>query len=248
MHMPEFKDQLEDNGFCVADNVLDKDTLRKLQAKYDRKALMRISSEGESESGIFSRLDYTDILIAKLLCWPKTVSILKSMGFSDPKLHSFYLSTKQPNAEGLSWHTDLFYDFEDSFPAELFLIYYLDSTNPENGCLRVIPGSHKWNHTKRHDFPEDNKHNQGEVDVPIKAGSLFIGDRRLLHSTHPNRTDSWRSCITISYAPCFDKLPEPIQALIAKNPCLPKEGELRALDKDLISLIPLYKGKASSIV
>jgi len=49
MHMPEFKDQLEDNGFCVADNVLDKDTLRKLQDKYDRKALMRIESEGESE-------------------------------------------------------------------------------------------------------------------------------------------------------------------------------------------------------
>ena len=75
-------------------------------------------------------------------------------------------------------------------------MYYLTDTSPENGCLRVIPGSH----LKRHPLHDQtspphtdelrtyaNPNNiafqraAGEIDVPVKAGDLVIGFGTLFH-------------------------------------------------------------------
>ena len=90
-------------------------------------------------------------------------------------------------------------------------------------------------------------------DVPVKAGDLFIGDRRILHATHPNVSNTWRTGLTIAYAPNFDKLSEPIQALIVKNQCLPPKGwwddeeATAAIDERLQKILPVYTGAATPI-
>src|SRR6266545_1450145 len=107
------------------------------------------------DSGALITADYHDPVIVQLLTWPKTLETLAALGFTDPRLHSFYVTTKPPKAGPLAWHSDLFYPYEQPEPAELFLIYYLQDTAPENGCLRVVPGSHLWSHDKRHEQPEN---------------------------------------------------------------------------------------------
>ena len=138
-------------------------------------------------------------------------------------------------------------------------MYYLSDTRPENGCLRVIPGSH-CNHNALHDLL-DAPHSEGltrgdnlsavefsdrpdEVDVPIKAGDLLVGDARLLHTTHANDTDQRRTLLTLWYQPDLKTLPERIQAqMVAKAQPIPEDWPDDARHK-VEALLARYDGTA----
>src|SRR5690606_33776151 len=125
-----------------------------------------------------------------------------------------YIISKPPHSPRLFWHYDWF-AWEDPrsyepIPPQVFLMYYLSDTTPMNGCLRVIPGSHR-EHNPLHDLidaPHSQTLAQGdhlnsvefsnrpdEMDVPIKAGDLLLGDARLLHASHANETDERRTLL-----------------------------------------------------
>ena len=92
----------------------------------------------------------------------------------------------------------------------MFVSYYLTDTSPENGCLKVIPGTH---HTRiplhdqlipaheqgarfiEEDHPIMFSDHPDEVDVCVKARSLVLADARVLHSAHRNLTDQRRTLI-----------------------------------------------------
>ncbi len=78
----------------------------------------------------------------------------------------------------------------------------LEDATPENGCLRVIPGSHR--RTRDHASVRDargftnrvsDEELKGErmVDVEMSCGDVLVFHDRLLHSSHPNRSgrDRW---------------------------------------------------------
>ena len=54
----------------------------------------------------------------------------------------------------------------------------------------------------------------GEVDVPVRAGDLVVGDARMFHATHANTTGEYRTVITIWFHPLFEDLQEPTQSWI----------------------------------
>ena len=84
----------------------------------------------------------------------------------------------------------------------------LDDARKDNGCLRVIPGSHLWGLVPHEQFQErigfdrripDNdvdalarKFNAKPVDVPIRAGQAIIFSDLLLHSSNANATGADR--------------------------------------------------------
>jgi len=89
----------------------------------------------------------------------------------------------------------------------------LDDTTPENGCLRVIPGSHKEKRLLAH-HQDDGDHlalNQAmdlseyreEDSVPIllKAGQVSFHDVYLAHGSHPNRSPNRRAGFVCRYMP-----------------------------------------------
>ena len=114
----------------------------------------------------------------------------------------------------LYWHQDFMKwnspEAATPWPTRIFLSYYLTDTYRENGCLRVIPGTHRKRH-QLHDILPDAHSPQIQaiddlshpafadysdaVDVPAKAGALIILDARLLHATWPNQTDQRRTLL-----------------------------------------------------
>jgi hypothetical protein len=227
--------------------------LHKLRKRFNPQALSDAPKENFGDAGAFVVADYHDPTMIALLTWPKSLGVLRRFGFLEPKLHNFYVSTKPPGAAALPWHSDLFYAYNYQAPAEIFLIYYLQDTSPANGCLRVVPGSHLWKQAKRRAQPEEAQLRPDEIDVPIVASSLFIGDRRILHATHANNSATWRTCLTIAYAPTFAQLAESIQALIVQNQCLPPSGWWKApdamgVDTALRAILPIYNGHAQPTI
>ncbi|MEC8595240.1 MAG: phytanoyl-CoA dioxygenase family protein [SAR324 cluster bacterium] len=63
------------------------------------------------------------------------------------EIHRVTSISKPPKSPALFWHQD-WWDWNEpsSFTyqmAQVFVMIYLKDTTPQNGCLRVIPGSNK---------------------------------------------------------------------------------------------------------
>ena len=96
------------------------------------------------------------------------------------------------------------------WPQIIFLNYYLTDTAIENGCLKVIPGTHLKRiplhdqlvpaHEQGARFIEEThpimfSNHPDVVNVPISARSLVLGDARILHSAGRNYTNERRTLI-----------------------------------------------------
>jgi phytanoyl-CoA hydroxylase len=80
-----------------------------------------------------------------------------------------------------------------------------DPATEENGCMQVIPGSHKRGalpHEEVHDdyaIPKEHYEAEKLVLVPMKPGSGLFFHSLLVHGTAPNTSASPRRAITMSY-------------------------------------------------
>ncbi len=261
----EAVEQLFRDGFCVFKNILSPEMLRELRT-VTADLLAEAGSKHHEQyryQGSNISVAYQHEVFARLFAWPQALAGLRQLGFAHPKWMSAYLLSKPPKAPPLYWHQDWWAWDEPcsagATPPQLFLMYYLTDTTRENGCLRVIPGTHRRRialhdllppaHAKEaYEAPLDSPLFQDHPDardITVKAGDLVIGDARVLHAAHANQTDQPRSCLTLWYFADFEALSEPIQAYMGrKEPLdLPNwwPGEAgRAMEP----LIPYYKGTA----
>ncbi len=259
------REQLLDEGFCIFENVLDDALLAELRNVTQE--LIATISDADAErykyQGTNVRVDYQHPVFARLFALPNALDAMRELGFAHPKFWSAYMLSKPPHGPPLYWHQDWWaWDEPVSLlpsPPQMFLMYYLTDTDRENGCLRVIPGSHR-RHVDLHDLlPEAHSEasynapldspafaqHPDEVDVKVKAGDLVLGDARVLHSAHQNRSDRHRTLLTLWYMPDFDALPDSIKAYVArKTPLQPPEWWAGDAGKAVEPLVPYYNGPA----
>ena len=225
-----------DRGFCVFENVLPPALVAELRAVTD--ALLDAVPASDQEkfryqgSNLAVTLDQP--VLARLVAWPASLQALASLGFPSPKYWSGYIISKPPHAPPLYWHQDWpFWDDPISAqpePAQLFLMYYLVDTRRENGCLRAIPESHRRRlpfhdqlpaaHTAATYAADPNSlsfaTHPAEVDVPVRAGDLLVGDARLLHAAHANHTAERRTLLTLWYFPRWERFSNSLKAGITR--------------------------------
>ena len=156
-----------------------------------------------------------DPIVERIIDQPQQLDVCRSIGLEDLRAHeSVILLSKPAFGPPLYWHQDYMNWNSPAaatpWPTRIFLSYYMTDTNRENGCLRVIPGTHR-RRIDLHDIlpnahePEiqaldDFSHpafldRDDAIDVPMRAGDLVIGDARLIHGAWPNQTDQRRTLI-----------------------------------------------------
>ena len=124
-----------------------------------------------------------------------------------PLAHHNCVMTKQPRfSSDTGWHQDVrYWSFER--PELVNLWVALGDETPENGCLRVIPGTHReaWDPSRfdaakflRADAPENADLLARATDVPLKAGDGLFFHARLFHAARRNRTETpkWSAVFT----------------------------------------------------
>ena len=123
----------------------------------------------------------------------------------------------KPGRDGsfVSWHQDSAYFGLD--PHELVTVWLaLTDSTPENGCVRVIPGSHlgkAYSHVETYDEKNllargqsiEEIDGSGVVDLVLKAGQFSCHHERIVHGSAANDTDSMRIGIGIFYFPAHVK-------------------------------------------
>jgi len=235
--------QFDRDGFYVFQNILEPELIRRL-TDYSLEALARWSVEhpeaakNNIATGSMVLIDWQTAqqydAVAELIAHPKMKTALVELGFAEPKFGHGKLISKPPKSPPLFWHEDgRFWNDPISYiprPIQCFLMYYLTDTVPENGCLRVIPGSHRNRHPL-HDVAQPEHGDElrmytdpgniqfrpaaGEIDVPVQAGDLVIGYGTIFHAAYANESDRRRTLLTMWYYPDFVDLPERTQATVA---------------------------------
>jgi phytanoyl-CoA hydroxylase len=146
-----------------------------------------------------------DDIFYKLGAHPNIVSIIEQIVGPDIKLFRNSLLLKPPevgSAKGM--HQDSpYWPIE---PMDLCSCWFaLDDATVENGCMGVIPASHKWGavphvHVTDDYVVDESYYNMDDMILaPVRAGGGLFFHSLLLHYTAPNRSDRWRRAIALSY-------------------------------------------------
>jgi hypothetical protein len=250
------REQLLEDGFCILDDALEPRFLCELRDWSDHLlSTTRLSPKWKYQgsdihiSGIRYRSKRSpelpaDEIVDRLIEYP--AGILKAVKLDDHRSGgTFQIISKPPNGPPLYWHQD-WARWDDPvsmspWPQQIFLNWYLCDTNIGNGCLRVIPKSHRQR-TDLHDhlvvphegggydIDEENEwmffDHPNAIDVPVKAGQLLIGDARLLHGTRGNASSSRRTVLLGWYYRKSNDIPDTWlgdvpQEILDRDPGLP---------------------------
>lgn len=228
--------QLFNDGVCVIEDILDNAMLSYIQTIANTKiaTLSTAHRKQQKSTGSMVANRYLPQLDT-LITWPQIWHALDHLGYSDSKFSRAYLISKPAYSPQLFWHQDFTAWRGESrayasISPQLFAMFYLVDTTPKNGCLRIIPGSHRQRHAlhnyigSAHSAASRNLEDptsplysfvEDELDITARAGDMILGDGRALHAAHANRTADERPLITIWYHPLFSQLGEATQRQIS---------------------------------
>ena len=88
----------------------------------------------------------------------------------------------------------------------------LNDFNEENGCTKVLPGSHNLKEKPTELFFQENA-----ININAKAGSVLYFNLRLWHTGGINTTNQWRHAIAIGVVRPYLKQKFDIPGTIKKN-------------------------------
>jgi ectoine hydroxylase-related dioxygenase (phytanoyl-CoA dioxygenase family) len=148
----------------------------------------------------------SQITAAHLPYWDGSVKCMQSMLFVKP-----------PEFQGQAWHQDEIYiPTRDRSLIGAWIA--IDDATQENGCLFVIPGSHRTGYL----YPQRNHGNPDEFDfapesygfdesaqvpVEVKAGAVVFFNGYLLHRSFRNRSQIYRRVLVNHYMNAWSLLP-----------------------------------------
>lgn len=140
---------------------------------------------------------------------PRTLGVVSALLGSGVKLYTDQLFFKPAHhGSEVPFHQDSSY-WPDWEPRLLTCWVAIDEATIANGCVRVIPGSHK-KQLPHHHFP-DSTQSEGlleseveverEVPVELAAGSAMFHHSLLIHRSFPNTSDRSRRGLATIYLP-----------------------------------------------
>jgi ectoine hydroxylase-related dioxygenase (phytanoyl-CoA dioxygenase family) len=124
----------------------------------------------------------------------------------------FFCKYPQTNNKFVAWHQDVTYWGLEP-PHALTAWYAIDESDVENGCMRVIPGSHRQgvvahgesnragNLLSINQEVEADVDDKQAVDLVLKAGQISIHHGHLIHGSNPNGSQRRRCGLTIRFCP-----------------------------------------------
>ncbi|PTX99680.1 phytanoyl-CoA dioxygenase [Verrucomicrobia bacterium LW23] len=201
-------DQYHELGYCVAQDLFAAEEIDEIEVFFDN-YWSHGGALGEGHRGL-SDLDKTKVQVramhphrfhpraAEWLMHPRVCDALEVLLGNPPLGAQTMYYYKPPGAKGQGMHQDNFYLL--ARPATCIAAWTaIDAADNDNGCLWVVPGSHKgdilcpeskterWmNYGDSHisKFPRETK--PVCVTVP-RGGTVFFGGN-LIHGSGPNRT------------------------------------------------------------
>lgn len=210
-HPADRAEYFEANGYLTDLTVLDPQRAAAVRADFD--ALEQREGRDHCQIGLQGRhLDQR--FIWELATHPTILDAIEALMGPDILVLSTHVFCKYPlqTEQFVAWHQDVTYWGLDP-PYALTAWYAIDDSDVENGCMRVIPGTHAQGvlaHGKASqpgNLLSINQEVETEidpaqaVDLELAAGQISIHHGHLIHGSNPNHSQRRRAGLTIRYCP-----------------------------------------------
>jgi phytanoyl-CoA hydroxylase len=138
---------------------------------------------------------------------PRLLAVLTRLMGEPPALFQDMALLKPPHiGREKPWHQDHAYF---NYPLETVIVgvwIALDEATTENGCMMVVPGSHRRGpvvHFKRRDWQICDTHvdNRGALAAPLQPGGCLLFHSLIHHGTPTNNSPQRRRAVQYHYRP-----------------------------------------------
>jgi chlorinating enzyme len=199
-------------GFVPAVDVLTPEEAIRCRARFD--ALEREVGPEATEVRILDR--HLDVeFVWRLATHPRVLDAVEAILGPDVLLLACNFFCKYPAEERgerfVAWHQDVTYWGLEP-PRAITAWIAIDDADEENGCMQVIPGSHRLGlleHGKsaragnllsiNQEVPGGLVDETRAVTLPLRAGQMSLHDGMLLHGSHPNRSARRRCGLAVRF-------------------------------------------------
>src|SRR5919199_1350558 len=200
-----------ENGYLHAHGVFSAAEVDEMRAAIDA-ILVRVAGTEHDENHVwkavaqqavlkgFHNVQYHDAAFTRMVAHPRLVEVLTQLIGPNVQLHHTKMLVKPPEQGApFPMHQDYPY-----FPHERHTVLaasvHLDDTDEENGCLHLIPGSHKLgplaalgeSHTV--DYPLESG-----TPLSAAAGDVLFFNYLTIHGSGVNRSDRVRRNVLFQY-------------------------------------------------
>lgn len=147
--------------------------------------------------------------------WAQSKQVVETIStlFSSPDVslsqcHHNCVMTKQPGYSSVTrWHQDnRYWSFDEENLISVWLA--LGAEDIQNGCLRVIPGSHRFELQSgrfdaaqflRADLQENKALVAESIPIELECGDVLFFHSKLLHAAGRNRTEATKYSLVYTY-------------------------------------------------
>jgi phytanoyl-CoA hydroxylase len=217
---PTQVDAYNRDGYLVVEDVLSPEAMDELSATTDGFAQRSVAVGGSDDVFDFEPADDSGekhlrrvksperhaAVYARTMDNRAVLDCVSDLIGNDVRFWSGKLNLKRPlGGQAVEWHQD--WAFGPATNDDLLTVgIALDDATTENGCLLMVPGSHRgpvldhWQNdqftgavTEAFDFSD-------AVPVEVKRGGVSIHHVRMLHASAPNRSNHQRRLLLYTYA------------------------------------------------
>jgi ectoine hydroxylase-related dioxygenase (phytanoyl-CoA dioxygenase family) len=150
----------------------------------------------------FHDVHYHDASFMRAMTHPNMVAVLTHLIGPNVHVHHSKMLVKPPeNGAAFPMHQDYPY-FPHAKHTMLAASLHLDDADEENGCLHVIPGSHKQGpipHVGMHYLNHKEYPISMGTPCPAEAGDVLFFNYLTIHGSGPNRSERTRRNVLFQY-------------------------------------------------
>ncbi len=203
----------EEQGFVTLEDVFPQADVRAINDEIER-LMPEHGDRTANRPGWILQLGLRSELLSGLARDERILSLIEDIVHPGIAVHSAKLVAKVPHSDIVChWHQDeAFYTKPDDpkthSQTRMSIWVPLQDANEANGCMWVVPGSHRWG---LQDFeimdygacirkltPEEYA-DEHAIPVPLPAGSMLLFHGMLWHHSKGNSTDHVRRAFIVSY-------------------------------------------------
>lgn len=202
----------ERDGFLILRDLLDESTTKEIRAwaqevhdwPYEPGKWMPYEEQREDGTRVLCRTEnFADFHegFNTLFRGNRLLGILEQLNNEPMILFKEKINYKHPGAGGFDAHTDAPAYQHAGALKHLTINMAIDEATPENGCLEVVPGSHKINIPIGDDncIEHEWEAQQPWVSVPLQPGDTLIFGSFLAHRSGSNRSTSRRAALYATF-------------------------------------------------
>jgi ectoine hydroxylase-related dioxygenase (phytanoyl-CoA dioxygenase family) len=198
------RSQLDEAGFVALEDVMSVELLDALRERvaelYDHEA-DRAGAEFKQEPGCRRLANLVDkgAVFERVIAEPRVLACVGHVLGPRFKLSSLNARTALPGCDSQPLHADMGAIPDEQGYWVCNSVWMLDDFTPDNGPLRVVPGSHRWGRLPQDALADPNGCHPDEVRVTGRAGTVVVMNAHLWHGGDANRAGTPRTAVHAFY-------------------------------------------------